>query len=46
MSASSELEAQFCAHNYNPLPAVMTCGDGIYVRDEGGKTYLDNSGSD
>jgi ornithine--oxo-acid transaminase len=41
MSASISLEAQYCAHNYNPLPVVLTRGEGAYVWDENGKKYLD-----
>ena len=36
-----ELESQYCARNYHPLPVVLTHGDGLYVRDESGKRYLD-----
>lgn len=41
MSASISLEAQYCAHNYNPLPVVLTRGKGVFVWDENGKKYLD-----
>ena len=35
------LEAQYCAHNYHPLPVVLTRGEGVFVWDENGKKYLD-----
>ena len=41
MSDSIELEAQYCAHNYHPLPVVLTRGEGVFVWDEDGKKYLD-----
>ena len=41
MSDSMQLEAQYCAHNYHPLPVVLTRGDGVFVWDESGKKYLD-----
>lgn len=31
----------FGAHNYAPLPVVLTRGEGVYVWDEDGKRYLD-----
>jgi ornithine--oxo-acid transaminase len=36
-----ELENQYCAHNYKPLPVVLIKGQGIYVWDENGKQYMD-----
>ena len=36
-----DLEAQYCANNYHPLPVVLTRGDGVYVWDDTGKKYLD-----
>jgi ornithine--oxo-acid transaminase len=36
-----QLEAQYCAHNYHPLPVVLTRGEGVFVWDENGKRYLD-----
>ena len=36
-----QLEAQYCAHNYHPLPVVLTRGEGVFVWDENGKKYLD-----
>ncbi len=41
MSSAKELESQYCAHNYHPLPVVLTRGEGVYVWDENGKKYLD-----
>ncbi len=41
MSHSIDLEAQYCAHNYHPLPVVLTRGEGVFVWDEDGKKYLD-----
>lgn len=35
------LETQYCAHNYHPLPVVLTRGEGVFVWDENGKKYLD-----
>jgi ornithine--oxo-acid transaminase len=36
-----ELEAQYGAHNYHPLPAVLKRGEGVYVWDVEGKKYFD-----
>ena len=41
MSDTMQLEAQYCAHNYHPLPVVLTHGEGVFVWDESGKRYLD-----
>ena len=41
MSDTMQLEAQYCAHNYHPLPVVLTRGEGVFVWDENGKRYLD-----
>ena len=41
MSSGLELENQYCAHNYHPLPVVLSRGEGVYVWDENGKQYLD-----
>lgn len=35
------LEQQYGAHNYLPLPVVLTKGEGIYVWDVEGKRYID-----
>ncbi len=34
-------EAQFGAHNYNPLPVVLSKGKGAFVWDVDGKKYFD-----
>ena len=36
-----ELEEQYGAHNYHPLPVVLHRGKGIYVWDVEGKKYFD-----
>ena len=41
MNDKIELEAQYCAHNYHPLPVVLTRGEGVHVWDDSGKKYLD-----
>ncbi len=41
MSSGLELENQYCAQNYHPLPVVLTRGEGVYVWDENGNKYLD-----
>lgn len=35
------LENKYGAHNYHPLPVVLTKGDGVYVWDVEGKQYYD-----
>ena len=35
------LEAEYGAHNYHPLPVVLTKGEGVYVWDVEGKKYFD-----
>ncbi|MGF1555830.1 ornithine--oxo-acid transaminase [Paucihalobacter sp.] len=35
------LEDQYGAHNYHPLPVVLTKGEGVYVWDVEGKKYYD-----
>ena len=35
------LEARYGAHNYHPLPVVLTRGSGIYVWDVTGRRYFD-----
>ncbi|HEX9302332.1 MAG TPA: ornithine--oxo-acid transaminase [Casimicrobiaceae bacterium] len=34
-------ERRFAAHNYDPLPVVLTHGDGCWLWDEHGRRYLD-----
>ena len=41
MSSTMDLESQYCAHNYHPLPVVLTRGEGVFVWDEDGNKYLD-----
>ncbi len=36
-----DLENQFSAHNYHPLPVVLSRGQGVYVWDIDGKKYYD-----
>jgi ornithine--oxo-acid transaminase len=36
-----ELENQYGAHNYHPLPVVLSKGKGVYVWDVEGKKYFD-----
>lgn len=36
-----ELENKYGAHNYHPLPVVLSKGDGVYVWDVEGKKYYD-----
>ena len=36
-----ELEEKFGAHNYHPLPVVLTKGQGVYLWDVEGKRYYD-----
>lgn len=40
-NAFIDLENQFCAHNYNPLPVVLDKGEGVYLWDTDGKRYID-----
>lgn len=36
-----DLEDRFGAHNYHPLPVVLTRGEGVYLWDVEGKRYYD-----
>ena len=36
-----ELEDKFGAHNYHPLPVVLSEGKGVYLTDVDGKKYFD-----
>ncbi len=38
---SIELEERFGAHNYHPIPVVLSEGAGVFVWDEDGKKYFD-----
>lgn len=41
MNKTIELENRYCAHNYHPLPVVLTRGEGVHVWDDAGNKYLD-----
>jgi len=41
MASRIDLEAQYCAQNYKPLPVVLTRAEGVHVWDEEGNKYLD-----
>ena len=41
MNKSIELENRYGAHNYHPLPVVLTRGEGVYLWDDAGNRYLD-----
>ncbi|MDE2196608.1 MAG: ornithine--oxo-acid transaminase [Gammaproteobacteria bacterium] len=41
MNKTIELENRYAAHNYHPLPVVLTRGAGVYVWDDAGNKYLD-----
>jgi ornithine--oxo-acid transaminase len=36
-----ELEENYCAHNYHPIPVVLTRGEGVFLWDVDGKKYFD-----
>jgi ornithine--oxo-acid transaminase len=36
-----ELESRYSAHNYAPLPVVLTRGEGAYLWDTAGRRYVD-----
>jgi len=36
-----ELEARHGARNYDPLPVVLTRGEGVFMWDSAGRRYLD-----
>ena len=36
-----ELEEKYGAHNYHPLPVVLSKGEGVFVWDVEGKRYYD-----
>ncbi|NPA46792.1 MAG: ornithine--oxo-acid transaminase [Chlorobi bacterium] len=36
-----EMESRYGAHNYHPLPVVLSRGEGVYVWDVDGKRYYD-----
>ncbi|MGE3164558.1 MAG: ornithine--oxo-acid transaminase [Planctomycetota bacterium] len=39
--AAMDLEDRYGAHNYHPIPVVISRGEGVYVWDVEGKRYLD-----
>lgn len=41
MNPFIELENQYAAYNYHPLPVVLAKGEGIYLWDTAGKQYID-----
>jgi ornithine--oxo-acid transaminase len=41
MSDRIALEKRFGARNYDPLPVVLSHGEGVWLRDVDGKRYLD-----
>ena len=41
MTSHIDLEAQYCAQNYKPLPVVLTRAEGVHVWDDDGNKYLD-----
>ncbi len=41
MTSQIELEDQYGAHNYHPLPVVINHGEGAWVTDVDGRRYLD-----
>jgi ornithine--oxo-acid transaminase len=41
MASRIDLEAQYCAQNYKPLPVILTRAEGVHVWDDAGNKYLD-----
>lgn len=41
MTTFMDLERTYGAHNYEPLPVVLTRGEGVYVWDDAGNRYID-----
>ena len=41
MNQTLDIEGRYGAHNYHPLPVVLTRGDGVYLWDDAGNRYLD-----
>jgi len=41
MSSTMDFDTQYCAHNYHPLPVVLTRGAGVLVWGEACNKYLD-----
>ena len=40
-AAAIALEDRWCAHNYQPLPVVISRGQGVWLWDSDGRRYLD-----
>lgn len=40
-SHAAQLEQQYGAHNYHPLPVTLVKGEGVWLWDDQGKRYLD-----
>ena len=36
-----EMDLKYCAHNYHPIPIVISKAEGVWVHDPEGKKYLD-----
>ena len=36
-----EMDHEYCAHNYHPIPVVISKAEGVWVYDPEGKKYLD-----
>jgi ornithine--oxo-acid transaminase len=36
-----EMDLEYCAHNYHPIPVVISKAEGVWVWDPEGKKYLD-----
>jgi len=36
-----EMDLKYCAHNYHPIPVVISKAEGVWVYDPEGKKYLD-----
>jgi ornithine--oxo-acid transaminase len=36
-----DLEARYCAHNYEPIPVILSRGQGAHVWDIAGRRYVD-----
>jgi ornithine--oxo-acid transaminase len=36
-----DLEARYCAHNYEPIPVILSRGQGAHVWDNVGRRYVD-----
>ena len=40
-ASAAQLEWQYGAHNYDPLPVTLVRGQGVYLWDDEGRRYLD-----